>query len=130
MKYLDKALPAALLLLVTAACSPSDAGADALPPPSRDGWVAGGAFPGFTLIGPLRSRRAYLVDMSGTAVHSWVTSATPNAMYLTNRGTLFRCLDGKDHPIFRGGVLVQVCRERSVVPAGGSPAPAKVVPAG
>ncbi len=36
-------------------------------------------------------------------------------------------LAGRKHP--PGGVLDHVCRERFVVPAGGSPAPAKVVPA-
>jgi len=97
-------LAAPLLLALAAACSPSDAEAGALPPPSREGWDASGPFPGFTLIAPLRSRRVYLVDMSGTAVHSWVTAATPNATYLTERGTLLRSLDvPKDHPIFRGG---------------------------
>ena len=29
-----------------------------------------------------------------------------------------------------GPVVVQVCRERFIVPAGGSPVPVKVVPAG
>jgi hypothetical protein len=42
--------------------------------------------------------------MSGTAVHSWATDHHPNtAAYLTERGTLLRCLEVKDHPIFRGG---------------------------
>jgi hypothetical protein len=105
MKTLELAsLPT--LLFLGAACSESTPPRDAevLDAPSRDGWVSDAAFPGFTLIGSLKSRRAHLVDMSGTSVHSWLASDTPSAMCLTERGTLMRCLDlDDDHPIFRGG---------------------------
>jgi hypothetical protein len=90
-------------LFCLAACSDSTE-PEVLAAPSRDGWESTTAFPGYTLIGPLRSRRAYLVDMSGTAVHSWLSTGTPGvAMYLTERGTLLRGVTVEDHPIFRGG---------------------------
>lgn len=42
--------------------------------------------------------------MSGTAVHAWETVGTPGvAVYLTERGTLLRCNQVEDHPIFTGG---------------------------
>ena len=92
------------LALLAVACSEPIPQVEVLAAPSRDGWESDAAFPGYTLIRPLRSKRTYLVDMSGTAVHSWATSKTPGgAMYLTERGTLLRGLTVEDHQIFRGG---------------------------
>ena len=75
--------------------------ADALPAPSRDGWLAAEAWPGFTLLTPLQSKRVYLVDMAGEAVHTWDTAAKPGlAVYLTEHGTLLKCHRVEDHPVF------------------------------
>jgi len=76
----------------------------ALPEPSRAGWDADTAWPGFTLVAPLKSRWVQLVDMSGTSVHSWETGGTPGvAVYLTERGSLLRCIQVEDHKLFTGG---------------------------
>lgn len=97
------------LFLALAACSdsPGDSSTTpgpALPAPSRAGWESDGAFPGFTLVRPLESRVTYLVDMSGTAVHSWTSPGMPSGgRYLTERGTLLHGQAHEDHPIFRGG---------------------------
>lgn len=89
---------------VLAGCAPTSTENDLLAAPSRGEWNPESAYPGFTLVNPLFSKKAYLVDMSGTAVHSWTTSNSPSAAtYLTERGTLLRCLDVDDHPNFRGG---------------------------
>ena len=94
----------ACLILFTCACSEVTVDAELLSPPSRAGWVSDSASPGFTLIRSLESKRTHLVDMSGTAVHSWTSSAYPSGgKYLTERGTLMQGLQVKDHPIFRGG---------------------------
>ena len=97
--------PAVLvLLLLGTSCSDSGAEVEILAPPARNDWSSTDAFPGFTLIGSLKSRRAHLVDMSGTSVHSWDTSKPPSGMVLSEGGTLMRTLDSdKKHPIFRGG---------------------------
>ena len=92
------------LLFFGTGCDDPGVAPEVFSAPPRTGWDSDSAFPGFTLIGSLKSRRAHLVDMSGTSVHSWSASATPSAaMYLTARGTLLRCLDVEDHAIFRGG---------------------------
>ncbi len=71
-------------------------------PPSREGWAPDAAWPGFTLIAPLQSKRVYLVDMAGDEVHSWLTESKPGvATYLTPRGTLLKCQRSIDHPIFQ-----------------------------
>lgn len=94
----------AVTVLLAAACSEPSSEVDVLAEPSRDGWTADSAFPGFTLVGSLKSRRAHLVDMSGNSVHHWDTPKPPSGMYLTDRGTLLRTLDSdKKHPLFRGG---------------------------
>jgi len=103
--------PAALCLclVATAACSteagdPAISYGDRLAVPSRDGWSSEAAWPGFTLIGPLKSVHVQLVDMAGEAVHTWDTAAKPGvANYLTERGTLLRCLRIEEHPVFDGG---------------------------
>jgi hypothetical protein len=87
-----------------AACSPAAGEIEVIEAPSRASWNPEAAYPGFTLINPLFSKKSILVDMSGTEVHSWTTSNSPSAAtYLTERGTLLRCLDVDEHPIFRGG---------------------------
>ncbi|MFT7479870.1 MAG: hypothetical protein ACI80N_003177, partial [Gammaproteobacteria bacterium] len=106
--------------LLAASCSDSGhqaahgsrAGGSAQVPPvgelvaeaSRSGWSSDAAWPGFTLVAPLKSRWVQLVDMSGTAVHAWETGGTPGvAVYLTERGTLLRCIEVEDHKLFTGG---------------------------
>lgn len=91
------------VLLSLPACSGSSE-PELVAAPSREGWESEDAFPGYTLVRPLRSKRTYLVDMSGTAVHSWVHSTTPGgSAVLTERGTLLRGRTVEDHPIFRAG---------------------------
>lgn len=93
-----------VLALLAAACSKTGSEVEVLSAPSRDGWASDSAFPGFTLVGSLKSRRAHLVDMSGNSVHHWDTPRPPSGMYLTERGTLLRSLDSDEkHPLFRGG---------------------------
>ena len=49
------------------------------------------AFPGYTLISPLRSSVTYLVDNDARPVHRWQTSNTPGLMgYLLDDGHLLR----------------------------------------
>jgi len=72
-----------------------------LPAPSREGRVADGPWPGFTLLTPLQSKRVYLVDMAGEAVHTWDTAGKPGlSVYLTERGTLLKCHRVENHPVF------------------------------
>jgi len=98
-----------LFLASLASCSgetssTSVAQAELLDPPSRDGWNPDAAWPGFTLIAPLKSVHVQLVDMAGEAVHSWEAPRKPGvASYLTERGTLLHCLRIEDHPVFEGG---------------------------
>jgi len=62
-----------------------------MPPPSREGSAPQGPWPGFTLFTPLQSKRVYLVDMAGEAVHTWDTASKPGlSLYLTERGTLLK----------------------------------------
>jgi len=94
---------AALVAVTLAGCSdaPSPQLLAAAP---RDGWTSESAWPGYTLIAPLKSNTVYLLDMQGEAVHSWTTGGTPGvAVYLTPRGTLLRCIQVEDHPVFMGG---------------------------
>ena len=91
-----------LLLLLPTACSHEPEAAVDPFEASREGWEPQPAWPGFTLVAPLDSRRIYLVDMSGTAVHTWQTDGKPGvATYLTERGTLLKCVRAHDHPIFQ-----------------------------
>lgn len=92
------------LLLLFWACADSAVEQEVLAAPSREGWQSKEAYPGFTLIRSLKSKVTHLVDMSGTAVHSWISSDQPSGgRYLTDRGTLLQGLEVKDHPVFRGG---------------------------
>jgi hypothetical protein len=64
---------------------------------------AEGAYPGYTLFPPLRSRKTYLVDMQGEVVHTWDSEHSPgNAVYLFPGGTILRCARTQN-PVFSGG---------------------------
>lgn len=68
----------------TGSSRPEPADADA-------GLVQGNVYPGFTLFSPMGSRHTYLVDNSGTVIHSWTSRyPTASAVYLTRRGTILR----------------------------------------
>ena len=63
-----------------------------------------GAFPGYTLFGPINSKTIRLVDMEGHEVHSWECDSAPGAWsYLLDDGTLLRCGREDDEPNFKGG---------------------------
>lgn len=90
------------LFLCLTGCDSGSPTAALLEAPSRDGWTSDACWPGFTLVAPLNSKRVYLVDMAGEAVHSWDTASKPGvATYLTERGTLLKCHRVLDHPIFQ-----------------------------
>lgn len=49
------------------------------------------AFAGYTLLEPLRSTDAHLIDMKGRVVHTWKDNATPaHAVYLLENGNLLK----------------------------------------
>lgn len=92
----------ALALALLASCSDTSDAVSLASPPSRDGFDSNSAFPGFTLIAPLQSKRVYLVDMSGEAVHEWQSQYKTGEMtYLTDRGTLLKSQRAIDHPTFQ-----------------------------
>ena len=63
-----------------------------------------GAFPGYTLFGPLNSHTIRLVDMEGETVHSWECDSAPGAWcYLLDDGTLLRLGREDEDPQFKGG---------------------------
>ena len=63
-----------------------------------------GAQEGYTLISPLRSQNAYLLDLDGKVVHTWETELPPgNSVYLLDDGSLLRCGRDEDNPRFHGG---------------------------
>ncbi len=99
--------PTALALLL--ACSPSCSKSEGathtlLPPPSRDGWLSKEPSPGYNLISPLKSKDVFLVNLEGETVHQWKTEVEPgNSVYLTERGTIYRCERIEDNKPFRGG---------------------------
>ena len=63
-----------------------------------------GAFEGVTLIWPLSSTEALLVDMQGEVVHRWETGSAPGAWaYLLDDGTLLVAGREDDDPEFKGG---------------------------
>ncbi|MDP7062594.1 MAG: aryl-sulfate sulfotransferase [Planctomycetota bacterium] len=103
-----RTLPLAALTLLLA-CSPSCSRSEGvtqtlLPPPSRDGWLSETPFPGYNLISPLKSTDVFLVNLEGEVVHRWETKVEPgNSVYLTDRGTLYRCERIEDNKPFRGG---------------------------
>ncbi len=62
------------------------------------------AFDGYTLITPLKSVRALLLDMDGKIVHTWTTPYAPgNSVYLLDNGNLLRCVRIVDGGVFEGG---------------------------
>lgn len=63
-----------------------------------------GSAGGFTLFGPLLSRRTFLLDEQGRAVHVWDGRLTPGGgSYLLDDGSLLRCERELDVPTFHGG---------------------------
>ena len=95
----------ALLLVCSPSCSKSEGATHALlPPPSRSDWLEVNPSPGYNLISPLKSKDVFLVDLEGEIVHQWQTDCEPgNSVYLTERGTLYRCERIEDNKPFRGG---------------------------
>ena len=94
-------LPSVLPLLLTG-CGGGSVSAKMVEPPARDGFESEAAFPGFTLIAPIQSKRVYLVDMAGNAVHEWESQYKTGEMtYLTERGTLLKSQRAVDHPTFQ-----------------------------
>lgn len=65
-----------------------------------------GAFEGYTLISPLRSKLVFLVDMNGITAHTWRTEHVPaGGTYLLPNGHLLRAVTLENNPRFRGGGL-------------------------
>ena len=64
-----------------------------------------GAFDGFTLFAPLRSKSTYLIDMQGEVVHALENPNPPLSVYLQPDGSLLRCARIDDNPTFFGGGL-------------------------
>lgn len=97
----------ACLLPIVAACSGSDpdiADATPLSAPSRAGFGSDTAYAGFLLVTPLQSKDVFLVNLEGETVHRWETEWKPgNAVYLTDRGTLYRCMRIEEEVAFSGG---------------------------
>lgn len=62
------------------------------------------AFDGLTLVSPLNSRFAYLIDMDGEVAHRWSLDSAPGGgFYLLEDGSLLRCGRKDENPRFRGG---------------------------
>ncbi len=61
------------------------------------------AFPGYTLIAPLRSKIVHLVDLDGREVHRWQTGFVPGSEYLLPNGNLLRCSKQPGVPRFKAG---------------------------
>jgi len=58
---------------------------------------------GYTLISPLRSTSAYLLDVDGAVVHEWKTDSQPGqSVYLLPSGDLLRC-ERAPSEVFEGG---------------------------
>jgi hypothetical protein len=95
----------AILLACSPSCSKSEGATHTLlPPPSRSDWLEVDPSPGYNLITPLKSTDVFLVDLEGEIVHQWQTDCEPgNSVYLTDRGTIYRCERIEDNKPFRGG---------------------------
>ena len=95
-----------LLLAPLVACSGAD-GPELgvpLPEPSRVGWSSDGTYPGLNMITPLMSQDVFLVDLEGTVHHRWETEWEPgNSVYLTDHGTIYRCMRIEDDVDFSAG---------------------------
>ena len=62
------------------------------------------AFGGVTLVQPINSRFAHLVELDGQVVHTWEFDSAPGEWaYLLEDGTLLRAGREDDDPHFRGG---------------------------
>ena len=62
------------------------------------------AYPGYTLLNPLNSTKAVLVDMDGKIVHEWETGTNPGGcFYLLDDGSLLRSAFVANTPRFFGG---------------------------
>ena len=104
----------ALVCVAAVWAAPAWAGAGTAEPPPR-GLVSrgGGAFPGYTLIAPLQSTTAYLLDLDGRVVHEWRGARPPGAsVYLLDSGNLLRTLRRGETGIFQsagaGGRIEEV----------------------
>src|SRR5262245_21207849 len=62
-----------------------------------------GAFDGYTMIAPLKSKSIYLVDMEGKVVHEWKAAYAPGSEYLLPDGNLLRCSHETTVQRFKGG---------------------------
>ncbi|MEW6744412.1 MAG: aryl-sulfate sulfotransferase [Planctomycetota bacterium] len=93
--------PLALLTLPALLAVPVEASSDGIP----RGLVRneGGAFPGYTLIAPMRSKTVFLIDMEGNVVHRWDTGYAPGSEYLLENGNLLRCSKEPNAARFRSG---------------------------
>ncbi len=97
-------LSVGLACLAPVLASPLAAQDDEVPRPQGLVTNADGAFQGYTLISPLLSNDAFLLDMSGEVVHTWKTEHAPgNSVYLQDDGTLVRCVRVEENPVFFGG---------------------------
>lgn len=97
-------IPCAGLLLALTACSGSGPDTTPIPQPSRDGFGSTTPSEGYLLVTPLQSKDVFLVDREGETLHRWETEWEPgNSVYLTDRGTLYRCMRIKEEVEFSGG---------------------------
>ncbi|MDA0666972.1 MAG: aryl-sulfate sulfotransferase [Planctomycetota bacterium] len=98
---------ACLLPLLLAACThsgPDPHDPTPIPAPARDRLGSATAQDGYLLITPLKSKKVFLVDREGTTLHQWETEWEPgNSVYLTERGTLYRCMRIEEDVAFSGG---------------------------
>jgi hypothetical protein len=63
-----------------------------------------GATPGLTLVQPINSVHAHLIELDGTVVHTWTFDSAPGAWaYLLEDGSLLRAGREDVDPKFRGG---------------------------
>jgi Arylsulfotransferase (ASST) len=92
-------------LLLAAGVAASTAAGQAAPPaaamPPRPRGLAlkdARAFPGYTMIAPLRSQTIRLVDLDGTVVHEWKTDSTGGTEHFLDDGTLLRCTTTGNDP--------------------------------
>jgi hypothetical protein len=71
-----------------------------------------GAFEGWTLFGPLNSRKVHLVDLDGQVVHTWETAHRPGGqLMLLENGHLLRAAHKEGVPRFEGGGIGGLIQE-------------------
>lgn len=78
------------------------------PPVAKRGLVLRepAAYEGYTLFSPLRSTKAYLVDLDGNVAHAWETGVPTGAhAELLPDGSILRTARDDDNPRFSGGGL-------------------------